>query len=602
MDGENDMNNNNGASQNNAADILLVNVHRDYCGFLNGGLTIGLNLLAVFLRERGYNAEIRMGLACAADELMKPSADGGVPGSIGFYCDYENMTLVRGLSADISSKYGVPVFIGGPQAAELGAGFIEAARCDAVVRGEGEYALLELLDSKLRGGKKIGEIDGISFIDAEKGFVKTPDRPPIEDLDKFPHPDFRLEKGHETWNSFPVMTGRGCPFSCAFCHEGAGVKKVRYRSVESVLAEIKTHLTRHPQCKYLFFIDDTFTLNPKRVAGFCDGLAELRRDFDFVWFCEGHVQTLARDPEMLCRMSEAGLAKLFIGVESGSDRVLSLYRKQTNREMIIKVVSECEKANIAQVAGNIILGGPVESPATIEESLSLVKSLLRAAPGRFDTAGFYFIPYPGTAITLDPEKFGMKTICRRENHSLEDIPLSETESMNFEGLLAARLEFNRAVQKEMRIMYRDGSVPCETILQSYRLMIDYGVYSRWIAQIYPENAVKNNYYTLIAGGALKRSNEINLQELLSWRPQRTFEIWSGVSFDEGYPAAGGRVLSPLEYELLLLCSAKIKLSEVIDSAFEKYGRLFDCRGEFDIKAAAILAEFENNGWMAYSRF
>ncbi len=588
--------------QNKTLDILLVNVHRDNWGFLNGGLTIGLNLLAVFLREHGYNAGVHMGLACGADELMKMFTCESGPQSVGLYCDYENMTLVSGLAAGIKEKYNVPVFIGGPQASDLGAEFIEAARCDAVVRGEGEYALLELLDSIFRDGKKLCDIDGISYLDAESGFVKTPDRTPIEELDKLPHPDFRLEKGHEKWNSFPVMTGRGCPYRCAFCHEGAGIKKVRYRSVESVLDEIKIHFSRHPQCKYLFFVDDTFTLDPKRVESFCNGLTSLRRDIDFVWFCEGHVQTLARDPEMLYRMSAAGLAKLFIGVESGSDMVLSLYRKQTNREMIIKVVSESEKANIAQVAGNIILGGPVESPETIEESLTLVKALLRVAPGRFDTAGFFFIPYPGTAITLAPEKFGMKTLCRRENQALEDIPLSETDAMRFEDLLAARLEFNRSVQKEMRKIYRSGGIPYETILQSYSLLIKYGVYSRWIAQVYPENAVKYNYYTLLAGGALRRSNEINPEELLSWHPQRTLEIWNTVSFDEGYPAIGKDVLSPLEYEMLLMCAGKTKLSEVMDRAFQKFGGLFDGRDEFGKEAAAVLGEFERKGWMAYSRF
>ena len=103
-------------TQNKDIDILLVNVHRDGWGFLNGGLAIGLNLLAVFLRECGYNAAVHMGAACGADELMRNSAAGGKPKSVGLYCDYENMTLVRGLAARIKEKYAVPVFIGGPQA------------------------------------------------------------------------------------------------------------------------------------------------------------------------------------------------------------------------------------------------------------------------------------------------------------------------------------------------------------------------------------------------------------------------------------------------------------------------------------------------------
>lgn len=589
-------------SEKNMADILLVNIHRDGWGFLNGGMNIGLNFLSVFLKEHGYDAVIRTGTANEADDFIYGDPDNCSFKSVGFYCDYENVTLVRELSALVREKYEVPVFIGGPQAHSLGAEFIEASRCAAVVRGDGEYTLLELLDSMFRGGKKLSEIAGISYIDKCEGFVKTPDRELISDLDKLPHPDFRLEKNHEYWNSFPVMTGRGCPYQCAFCHEGAGLKKVRFRSVESVLSEIRTHFKRHPQCKYLFFIDDTFTLNQKRVENLCDGLDELRRDIDFVWFCEGHVQTLARAPEMLHRMAASGLAKLFIGIESGSDKVLSLYRKQTCREMIIKVVEESVKANIPQISGNIILGGPIESPETIAESLSLINILLDAAPGRFDTAGFFFIPYPGTAITREPEKFGMKTLCYLEKHALEDIPLAETENMNWEELIKARFEFNKAVQNRMRRIYTDGLVPHETMLQSYKLLIKYGVYSRWIAHIYPENSMKNNYYSLLANSALKRSDEIIACELSLWHPQRMLEIWSGVSFSEGYPVIGKDVLSPLQYELLLLCSGKNRLSDVMDSAFQKFGARFANRDEFENEAGAVMKDFENKGWMAYSRF
>ncbi|MEQ8222195.1 MAG: radical SAM protein [Candidatus Eremiobacterota bacterium] len=583
-------------------DILLVDVHRDYFGSVPEDISIGMNLLTVFLRDRGYNVEIFRGFSAEALRWIDGKMDKEGAKTIGFYSDYENIWLLPGFCRYIKEKWNIPVFIGGPQATGIDREFMEKSGCDAVVMGEGEFALLELLDSYINKSKKVEEIDGLCCRDSNGKILFTPERKPVEDLDSLPWPDFRLEKGHEKWNIIPVMTGRGCPYRCAFCYEGGNTRKVRFRKVGNVLDEIKTHFRRHPNCKYIFFIDDTFTLDPKRVDEFCTGLSELRKEKDFVWFCEGHVQTLYRWPEMMEKMAQAGLVKLFIGIESGSDKVLSLYGKKTTAEMIETVVKKSVKAGIKQITGNIIIGGPVESDETLKKDIDLIMSLMDIAPGSFDSLGFFLMPYPGTSVKLHPETYGIRLIPEREGHALEDIPLTETEHFSWINLFNARNELNRQIIKKMQDFYINGKIPDDIIITNYKLAHKYGVYSRWFINIFRHHPVYHRYYNLLSRDALKRSSDIPSERLLSWHPQRVFELWGIISYDRGYPQIGSYILSPLEYELLLLSSGKLRLKEILDICYRAFSNMFEGEKDFQEEALKLMDKFEKMRWLAYARF
>ncbi|RJR06703.1 radical SAM protein [Candidatus Parcubacteria bacterium] len=583
-----------------AYDILLINAHRDHFGSVPEDITIGVNLLTVFLREKGYNASVFRGSAHETmgwiEERIKEE---GVK-STGFYCDYENFTLVEELGRKIKEKWAIPVFAGGPQSVGLGEDFLRKSLCDVIVHGDGEFTLLDLM-AYIKNEKKLEEIDGISYLDSEGNMIKGPSRKPVEDLDSLPWPDFRMDRGHKTWRILPVMSGRGCPYQCAFCYEGSNTRKVRFRSVENVMKEICCHFERHPQLKYIFFVDDTFTLDPKRVEKFCRELSRLRKERDFVWFCEGHVQTLFKWPEMLQQMAESGMVKLFLGIESGSDRVLELYRKKTTVEMIRSVIKNSVKAGIPQITGNIIIGGPIESPETLEDGRELITELLHMAPGRFDSIGFFLMPYPNTAIKGNPGDFGISLLPERELHGLEDIPLTETDSLSWTDMFKARFDFNRKILKTMRDLYMTGKVPHETLLTNYGLAYRYGVHTRWLINVFTLNPIYHSYYQLLARNILKHSGDIK-GELLLCRPCRVFEIWNTIIYDGGYPRIDKHVLSPLEYELLLLCSGKLRLSEILDRTGESVGQRFDSRDDFKREVFTLLKSFEERRWIAYSYF
>jgi anaerobic magnesium-protoporphyrin IX monomethyl ester cyclase len=595
---------NEGSPADRPADVLLLHAHRDHFGAVSEDISIGLNLLTVFLRDRGHVATMARGTAGETVRTLETLMAGPGARSVGFYCDYENVSLVADLARLVKTRWGVPVFIGGPQAVGLTADFLRASRCDAVVRGEGEFPLLELLETYLTGHGSRETIAGLTFLGDDGTVIRTPDRPPLDDLDALPAPDFRLDRGSDSWNLLPIITGRGCPYRCAFCYEGGNTKKVRMRSVECVVREITTHFERHPQVRYLFFVDDTFTLNPDRVLHFCREFTRLRRDRDFVWFCEGHVQTIANWPHMLPAMAEAGCVKIFLGIESGADEVLTLYRKRTTAAMVEQVVADCLRAGIPQVAGNIILGGPRETPETIEAGWRLIERLLRLAPGRFDSLAFFLIPYPNTAIRNDPGAFGLRLREDRVPHCLEDMPLTETEALSWEDLFRWRAEFNRRILKLMHEIYVSGGIDHAAMLDIFRMNARYGVTSRWF-QIYERFPFRQRFYRELAAERVRRLADIPLESRGSWVPQRMFELWQAVDTSEGYPCLGSHVLSPLEWRLLQLCSGKLPLEQVLERVVAEFGASRPTAQDQDQAAGfalEVLERFEGRCWIAYAPF
>ena len=148
------------------------------------------------------------------------------------------------MSRRVREKYGLPVIVGSPQATALDAGFFISSKCDAVVRYEGELTVLELMNFYLEGVGALEKILGVSYFSGGE-IRKNPERPLIKNLDALPFidEDCYLEP-KKFYRGFSLMTGRGCPFRCAFCHEGAHTKIVRLRSVENVLAEIDAFLEK----------------------------------------------------------------------------------------------------------------------------------------------------------------------------------------------------------------------------------------------------------------------------------------------------------------------------------------------------------------------
>jgi radical SAM superfamily enzyme YgiQ (UPF0313 family) len=249
---------------------------------------------------------------------------------------------------------------------------------DYVAIGEGERTLPELVEA-LENGKKVERVPGLALRRGGK-VVKTPQRPLIENLDELPIPDrsFLEQEYHSeimgllgSGGKFTtVLTSRGCPFACRYCACAAfSHRKIRVRSPESVVAELEQ---LHSQgYEEVGFVDDNLFVNKRRVEKICDMLKE--KNIRMSFWAEGRVDQASRD--MLKKFAGAGCKIIYFGMESGSQKVLDYFRKNTTPEMNRRAVRNCKEAGVENVIGSFILGAPIETAADVRQTLDFAMSL-----------------------------------------------------------------------------------------------------------------------------------------------------------------------------------------------------------------------------------
>ncbi|EKD69386.1 MAG: hypothetical protein ACD_47C00144G0004 [uncultured bacterium] len=562
---------------------------------------LGLMALAAFIGDNGFEPGVFTGTSVDAMELFESESARRRISAAGFYCDFENVSLVESFSARIAAKFSVPVIVGGPQAQALDKDFFLRSKALAAASGEGEQTLLELLEFIIHKKGALKTIKGITFIDESGALVSTGEREPIQDLDSLAH----QKQSHSLTgqkSNISILSGRGCPFRCAFCFMGGSAKKVRLRSVKNVMAEIRKNFDENPKIKYVWFADDTFTLSRERLEEFCDELSDLRRERDFVWFCEAHPGLIAKWPEIIRRMVDSGLARMQIGIETGSARLIELYRKQTDLAEIEKVVCACRDAGLAQLCGNIIIGGAYETAETLDETWSFIDRLLCSAPGMLDISFTLFTPYPGAAITEHPDEFGIEIADRAGVTSTGDFPVSRTKELDIYDISSARFKFAKKLVGRMKELLEEGRVPHELIMSHYRLSQQYNISSVWHRAVYSKNHFLDRTCSLLTGSSAEKMGALEGSQINDWRPLRVFSLCNAVAWREMAPEISRYVLSPLEYQLILHCSGKLKFGEILDRVYPMFTKFFDAFDDFKSKASEVLSDFDKKNWIVFTKY
>jgi len=180
---------------------------------------------------------------------------------------------------------------------------------------------------------------------------------------------------------------RGCPFKCKYCCHWIMGGQIRYRSTDNIMGELELLHDRYEQ-KFIRFYDDTFVLNRQRVIDLCYALIKKEWDLDFL--VETRVQGL--DEAIVSMMKRAGLIKIKLGIESGSQRILNEYKQGTKLETIREVIPMLKKAGI-EVHGNWLYGFPNETDDDLRETISLIHEL----DCNWNTISS-LAPYPGTEL------------------------------------------------------------------------------------------------------------------------------------------------------------------------------------------------------------
>ena len=540
-------------------DVLFLNLHRRCLNYeaRHGGF-LGIYYLSAFLRKEGYAAKGFAGTFLEGTRFVDAFCSSDNVAMIGLYCDYDNVNENIFLSRHIKEQYNLPVIVGGPQAAALDENFFTESKCDAVVLGEGELTVHELTRLFLNGSGELWKVRGIVY-PTESGLVKTPARLPIKNLDDLPFitEDCYLEP-YKFNLGLSVMTGRGCPFHCAFCHEGIG-KGVRFRSAENVLAEIDEYLKSRTEDElYFCFTDDTFTINTERIQKICAGLMERRKTHRLKFFCEGHVHTLYKNPELIRLLADSGCYRLQLGIESGNNDVLKAYGKNTTTEEILEVVRLCCEADIQQIFGNIILGSAFFSEETYETDKKFVRQLLEVGKGVVELGVVTFWPLPNTKMTLCPSEFGIR-ICDKEFlTSAGDFPQTETAEFDRIAIAEKQAELERYIDDTMLELIQSRQIPTEKILHWFGESRNHrGAWFMVLTQ--PENVYA--YYEMLYLGEGSESSD--MEDLSEAHPLRVVPLYKHLKrLEENSVSVCDEKFSVKELEVVTLTTGKLSVAQI----------------------------------------
>ncbi len=392
-------------------------------------MLMGVAYLSAVLKEKGHSTS----LICPHNFSEKNISDAIAkfkPELIAVSSVTDQINLAEKIIDFIHYKYNLPIVLGGDHATVASEESINIKGVLGICVGEGEYALLELVEA-LEQKKDYSKIKNFWFkIDGKT--VKNSLRPLIQDLDKLPFPDREIfDSIIDVSDELEFMGSRGCPYQCSYCinrtlmkaYSGCG-KYVRFRSVDNIIKEIKETLSRYKTAKVLFH-DDTFTLNKDWLKEFSQ---KYPKEIGMPYIANGRVETM--DEEVVKMLKDSGCVEIKIGVEVGNEKLRKevLNRNMTN-EQIINVFKLCGRYGVPTTSFNMV-GLPYETEENIKETIELNKKI---KPLRMGVS--IFRPYPGTELYEKCKKndwiSSRKIVSYFEDVSILDLPTISAAKISY---------------------------------------------------------------------------------------------------------------------------------------------------------------------------
>ncbi len=306
----------------------------------------------------------------------------------GFECFEEDMDIFREVKGAFPSSQ---LLLFGHYATHFPKETLTHSDADFIILGEPELIFSDLLKA-LDGELPLGQVMGIAYLQGGELTVQgsgnripDPNGLPMPALDLLP----QGRNYYEPLMAEPygmIQSARGCPYQCNYCVKSYG-SKLTELTPERIVEEMQ-EWKRLFNVRSIRFIDDTFTINRKRVLAICEQIVAV--DLGIAWACLSRTDNL--DRELLIAMKKAGCVRIYFGMESGSQRMLDIYRKQVNTEEAKRTFHLCREVGI-ESAAFFMSGHPDETDEDFEHTVRFAKE------AKLNFASFNpLTPYPGTSM------------------------------------------------------------------------------------------------------------------------------------------------------------------------------------------------------------
>jgi anaerobic magnesium-protoporphyrin IX monomethyl ester cyclase len=323
---------------------------------------------------------------------MQDLPDDWVPDYIGISVLFSTAHKTTGeISKSLKKIFpGRPIVVGGMHATNAVEKLLKFESIDYVCRGEGESIIVEFSNTIHSCGdvEKIQGIYGTTKLKNNQTGGLNESAPLVENIDEIPFPawhllpmnDYIVPSGRSRKvdtviqdGEATIMTTRGCPFFCTFCSSWTvHGRKMRYRSIENVLAEIDILYHKY-NVRSFVPEDDLFTVKKERIINLCDSVSSRYKDLKFQFPNGLSVATL--DDDVIAAMIRMGMSVATIAIESGSDFVQKkIIKKNASLTRAKKVVQSCRDQGVI-VRCYYVLGFPGETKEMIEETISFSASV-----------------------------------------------------------------------------------------------------------------------------------------------------------------------------------------------------------------------------------
>lgn len=407
----------------------------------------GLAYIAAILLKKGYEVEIyNQDVNHWPDEHLTRFLDEnrfdvvGVSIIAGYY---QYRKLLKVSEAINMSKQRPFYIIGGHGPSPEPEFFIKKTQADAVVVGEGESTVVELMEA-IAKKTSFTHIKGIAYRDGENIIINER-RPLIKDIDTIPFPaynifpidSYRLLRMPHSANSdfiMPLLSGRGCTFKCNFCYRlDVGF---RPRSNESIIEEINL-LKYDYGITYIAFSDELLMSSMERTVSLCNDFIKAR--LNIKWDCNGRLNYAK--PEVLNLMKQAGCVFINYGIEAMDDQVLKNMKKALTTQQITKGIEATLEAGISP-GFNIIFGNIGESKETLNKG---VEFLLKYDDGAQMRTIRPVTPYPGSPLYYYAIEKGLLKDCEdfyENKHTNSDLLAINFTDMSDDEFHKCLLEAN----------------------------------------------------------------------------------------------------------------------------------------------------------------